>query len=92
MGGFGGLGLAALFTLYVTPAAYLALAHFVKPRAAEAARREGVSAAAHRLRQAGLIRYRCGQITIVDHVGLEGTVCYCYQVVRTEYDRPSPPR
>ena len=35
---FGGLGLAALFTLYLTPVAYLALARFVKPRAAEGAR------------------------------------------------------
>ena len=37
---FGGLGLAALFTLYLTPVAYLALARFVKPRAAEGARLE----------------------------------------------------
>ena len=37
---FGGLGLAALFTLYLTPVAYLALAGFVKPRAAEGARLE----------------------------------------------------
>jgi len=35
---FGGLGLAALFTLYLTPVAYLGLARFVKPRAAEGAR------------------------------------------------------
>ena len=35
---FGGLGLAALFTLYLTPVAYLALARFVKPRSAEGAR------------------------------------------------------
>ena len=37
---FGGLGLAALFTLYLTPVAYLALARFGKPRAAEGARLE----------------------------------------------------
>lgn len=37
---FGGLGLAALFTLYLTPIAYLGLARFVKPRAAEGARLE----------------------------------------------------
>ena len=37
---FGGLGLAALFTLYLTPVAYLALARFAKPRAAEGARLE----------------------------------------------------
>ena len=37
---FGGLGLAALFTLYLTPVVYLTLARFVKPRAAEGARLE----------------------------------------------------
>jgi hydrophobe/amphiphile efflux-1 (HAE1) family protein len=35
---FGGLGLAALFTLYLTPALYLMLARFSSARAAEAAR------------------------------------------------------
>ena len=34
----GGLGLATLFTLYLTPVAYLMLARFSKPRAAETAR------------------------------------------------------
>ena len=34
---FGGLGLAAMFTLYLTPVAYLGLARFVRPRAAEGA-------------------------------------------------------
>ncbi|WP_347332522.1 efflux RND transporter permease subunit [Marinimicrobium locisalis] len=32
---FGGLGLAALFTLFLTPVVYLGLARFAKPRAAE---------------------------------------------------------
>jgi HAE1 family hydrophobic/amphiphilic exporter-1 len=36
----GGLGLATLLTLFVTPVAYLALARFSKPRAAETARLE----------------------------------------------------
>lgn len=35
---FGGLGLAALFTLFLTPVVYLGLARFAKPRAAEALR------------------------------------------------------
>jgi CRP-like cAMP-binding protein len=55
-------------------------------------RREGVSVAAHRLQEAGLIRYRRGHITIVDRQGLERAVCECYQVVRTECDRLSPPK
>lgn len=32
---FGGLGLAVLFTLYLTPVVYLGLARFTKPRADE---------------------------------------------------------
>lgn len=50
-------------------------------------RREGVSVAAHRLSEAGLIRYRRGHITIIDRPGLEHAVCECYQVVKTECDR-----
>lgn len=37
---FGGLGLATVFTLYLTPVLYLWLARFTKPRADEAARLE----------------------------------------------------
>ena len=36
----GGLGLSVLFTLFLTPVAYLLLAGFGKPRAAEAQRLE----------------------------------------------------
>ena len=50
-------------------------------------RREGVSVAAHRLQESGLIRYSRGHITIVDRAGLEQNVCECYQVVKTECDR-----
>jgi CRP-like cAMP-binding protein len=53
-------------------------------------RREGVSVAANRLQQAGLVRYRRGHITIVDRPGLERAVCECYQVVRRECDRLLP--
>lgn len=55
-------------------------------------RREGVSVAAHRLQDAGLIRYRRGHITIIDRPGLEQAVCECYQVVKTECDRLLSPR
>jgi CRP-like cAMP-binding protein len=53
-------------------------------------RREGVAVAAHGLKQAGLIRYKRGHITIVDRPGLESTVCECYQVVKSECDRLLP--
>jgi len=50
-------------------------------------RREGVTLAAHRLQDNGLISYVRGRIKILDRPGLEATVCECYRVVRDEYDR-----
>jgi len=50
-------------------------------------RREGVSLAAHRLQEKGLIEYVRGTITILDRQGLEAEVCECYKVVINEYDR-----
>jgi Mn-dependent DtxR family transcriptional regulator len=53
-------------------------------------RREGVTEAAGKLQQAGLIHYSRGQITVLDRTGLENRVCECYQVVKTETDRLLP--
>ena len=53
-------------------------------------RREGVTEAAGKLQDAGLIRYRRGRITVVDREGLEARACECYQVVKTEFDRLLP--
>lgn len=50
-------------------------------------RREGVTGAAQRLQENGLISYVRGHIQILDRRGLEATVCECYRVVRDEYDR-----
>jgi CRP-like cAMP-binding protein len=50
-------------------------------------RREGVTAAAGRLQEQGLISYVRGRIRILDRRGLEAAVCECYKVVKDEYDR-----
>ena len=53
-------------------------------------RREGVTEAAGRLQDAGMIRYSRGHITILDRPKLERTVCECYAVVKQEFDRLLP--
>jgi len=50
-------------------------------------RREGVTVAARKLQERGLISYVRGTITLLDRQGLETEVCECYQVVKSEYDR-----
>jgi CRP-like cAMP-binding protein len=53
-------------------------------------RREGVTAAAGTLQEAGLIHYSRGRITIVNRLKLEKRVCECYAVVKKESDRLLP--
>ena len=53
-------------------------------------RREGVTEAAGKLQDAGLIRYSRGKITVLDRPGLEARSCECYPVVKTEFDRCCP--
>lgn len=53
-------------------------------------RREGVTEAAGKLQDAGLIRYRRGTITVLDRSGVEARSCECYQVVKAEFDRLLP--
>ncbi len=50
-------------------------------------RREGVTCAARKLQEAGLIKYSRGHITLLDRDGMEERACECYRVVRQEYDR-----
>ena len=53
-------------------------------------RREGVTAAAQKLQQAGMIRYRRGHIAVLDRQRLEEHTCECYAVAKKEYQRLLP--
>ena len=53
-------------------------------------RRAGVTAAALKLQEAGLIRYHHGSIDVLDRPGLEARACECYAVVKQEFDRLLP--
>lgn len=50
-------------------------------------RRAGVTQAAQKLQEQKLIRYRRGNVQILDQAGLEEAACECFQRIRTEYDR-----
>jgi Mn-dependent DtxR family transcriptional regulator len=53
-------------------------------------RRSGVTEAALKLQNAGLIRYSHGHIEALDRPGLKRHVCECYAVVKREFDRLLP--
>ena len=50
-------------------------------------RREGITEAAGRLQEAGLIRYRRGHLAVLERAGLETRACECYAVVKDEFSR-----
>ncbi|MFE8071345.1 Crp/Fnr family transcriptional regulator [Marinobacteraceae bacterium S3BR75-40.1] len=50
-------------------------------------RREGVTEAAGKLQELGVIKYRRGHIEVVDRPRLEQLSCECYAVVKRETDR-----
>jgi len=50
-------------------------------------RRAGVTEAAGKAQEAGLISYRRGHITVTDRKGLEACACECYQRMKDEYVR-----
>jgi CRP-like cAMP-binding protein len=51
------------------------------------ARRAGITVAAGKLRQAGVISYMRGHIHILDRNSLEMWACECYRTIKTEFDR-----
>jgi CRP-like cAMP-binding protein len=50
-------------------------------------RREGITQAAGKLQDAGVIRYRRGHIAVLERAGLEARSCECYAVVKKELAR-----
>jgi len=52
-------------------------------------RREGVTEAAGKLQNLGVIRYRRGHIIVIDRPALEALSCECYVLVKTETERLS---
>ncbi len=50
-------------------------------------RRASVTVAGGALQSAGFVRFRRGRVTILDRVGLEGSSCECYEIIRHEFDR-----
>ncbi len=54
-------------------------------------RREGVTEAAGKLDELGIIRYVRGKITVLNRPSLEQRCCECYAVVKRETDRLRPP-
>jgi CRP-like cAMP-binding protein len=53
-------------------------------------RREGVTEAAGKLQDVGLISYKRGRISVLDRPKLEKACCECYGVVKAEFDRLLP--
>jgi len=50
-------------------------------------RREGVTEAARRLQDSGLIEYRRGHIFVLERAGLAERACECYGAIRAQFDQ-----
>jgi hypothetical protein len=50
-------------------------------------RRKSVTKAASTLQKLGILCYRRGHITVLDHPRMESLCCECYAVVKQETDR-----
>lgn len=51
-------------------------------------RRDRISEIIGTLERAGLIDHQRGRVTILDRFGLESAACDCYQILRSQFDRP----
>lgn len=51
-------------------------------------RRDRISEIIAILERAGLIDHQRGRVTILDRSGLESAACDCYQILRSQFDRP----
>jgi CRP-like cAMP-binding protein len=69
-----------------TGAAEFAITHEVFARML-GVRRVGISQAARKLMEAGLIHYRWGKLTVLDRERLEGNACVCYARITQSYQR-----
>ena len=52
-----------------------------------AARRASITVIAGKLQEKGFIRYKRGQVTIVDRKGLESAACECFRMFKKEYEQ-----
>jgi CRP-like cAMP-binding protein len=50
-------------------------------------RRQSISEIARQLQTAGILRYRRGEVQILDRQKLEATACECYVEIKRSYDR-----
>src|ERR1019366_8498176 len=55
-------------------------------------RRQSISEVANKLSRKKLIRYRWGQLTILDRQGLEAVACGCYRLIKQNFRFPSSVR
>ncbi|BAU12217.1 Crp/FNR family transcriptional regulator [Leptolyngbya sp. NIES-3755] len=51
-------------------------------------RRDRIGEIVTTLERAGLIHHQRGRITLLDRAGLESAACECYQILRSQFDRP----
>jgi hypothetical protein len=55
-------------------------------------RRQSISEVANKLSRKKVIRYRWGQLTILDRQGLEALACGCYRLIKQNFRFPSSVR